>query len=274
VNGGEGNVDGVELIVARRRRHQPARRRHDADDLERLVPERDLSPDRVGVAEDALRRNGAEHDDLVGARLFARGEEAAGAESPRPADERQPHVGAVNAREPALVGALDVHVLMQPFGDVLYARQTTDLLRIRRRQRRRRAEPGLAVAEPLLGGRMIVLFHRVVFRMEREPEGRGAVEIPNRGAQLRLIAAPQRRRRLDRAAAEIVGRLHLVVAGGDDDQVHAGCLDLIFDRRFGAGADGDHRQDGADAYRHADNGEQRLEAVAAKGQQRDRERGA
>ena len=145
------------------------------------------------------------------------------------------------------------------------------------------AEAGLAVAEPLARRRMIVLLHRVVFGMASSAEGRRVLDLgcqtarregrsalrsATRGQALR---ASQRRRWLDGAAAEVVRRLHLVVAGGDDDEVHAGGADLILDGGFGAGADGDHRQHGGDADRHAEDRQRRLQPVAAQRPQSDRQ---
>jgi hypothetical protein len=103
-------------------------------------------------------------------RLFAAAEEAALAERPRAADQRQLCIGAVEPREPAFGAGLDVHVLVQAFGHVLDAAKAADGARIGGCQGRGGSEPGLAVAEALLRGRMVVLLHRVVFGMERQPE--------------------------------------------------------------------------------------------------------
>src|SRR5207247_5152750 len=45
MDGVEGDVHGVELIVAGRRRHDPARGRHHANDAEYLIPDRDVAAD-------------------------------------------------------------------------------------------------------------------------------------------------------------------------------------------------------------------------------------
>ena len=254
----ERHVDGVELIVAGGGRHHPARRRHDADDAKRLLPDRDRASDRMVRAEQPFRRDRAEHDDLLGARLLARGEESSVAERPRAADLRQLKVGAVEAREPALLARDDVHFLVQPFGDVLDAANAADGLGVGGRERRCRSEARLAVAEPLPRGRVIVLLHRIVFRMERDQAKRG-----RRKRGTTPFRVP--RRRLDRAAAVVVGRLHLVVARGDDDQVHPGRADLIRDRRLRARADRDHGEHRRDADRHADNRQRRLQPVAPQG---------
>ena len=46
----ERHVDGVELIVARRRSDHPARRRHDARYAERLVPDHNVAADGIRIA--------------------------------------------------------------------------------------------------------------------------------------------------------------------------------------------------------------------------------
>jgi len=166
VDRGERDVDRVELIVARRRRHHPASARDYADDLERLLPEQDLPAHGIGVAEQLLRDERAEHDDRRETRLLARREETARRERPRPPDGRQLDVAAVEAREPALVAGGDVHVLVNPLGHVLDAAQPADRIGVGRRQRRRRAKSGLAVPEALTRRRVIVLLHGVVFWVE------------------------------------------------------------------------------------------------------------
>ena len=164
----ERDVDRVELIVARRRRDHPARGRHHTDHAERLIPDGDVTADRVLVAEHALGRHAAEHHDLLRLRLLAGAEEPAAAERPRAANQRQTHVRAVEAREPAAVAGFDVDVLVQTLGHVLHAADAANRLGVRRRQRGRRAEAGLAVAEPLTRGRVIVFLHRVVFGMRKQ----------------------------------------------------------------------------------------------------------
>jgi len=74
-------------------------------------------------------------------------------------------------------------------------------------------------------------------------------------------------------AAVVRLHLHLVVPGGHHDEVHARRADLLFDRRLGAAADGNHRQDGADANRHAEHGEGRAQPVPAERLERDVEAG-
>ena len=59
------------------------------------------------------------------------------------------------------------HVLVDAAGDVLHAGHLANRIGIVERHRRRRAEAGFEIAEPLARGRMIVLLHRIVFRMER-----------------------------------------------------------------------------------------------------------
>ena len=62
------HVDGVELVVAGRRLHDPRGAGDDADDLERLVPERDRLADRIRAgAEQLLGDDLTEHQHLLGA---------------------------------------------------------------------------------------------------------------------------------------------------------------------------------------------------------------
>ncbi len=104
VGGGERHVDGVELVVARRRPHHPAGAGHHADDLERLVPQRDVLAHRVDlVAEQLLGHHRAEHHHHRLVVLLVLGEEAAAAQRPGALDVEQVQVGAVHAGEPALV---------------------------------------------------------------------------------------------------------------------------------------------------------------------------
>jgi hypothetical protein len=64
-------------------------------------------------------------------------------------------------------------------------------------------------------------------------------------------------------AAEIVFGLELVVARGDDDQVHAGSPDLLLNRRFGAPSERNHRQHRGDPDRHPKHRQGGLQAVSA-----------
>ena len=57
-----------------------------------------------------------------------------------------------------------------PSDDELHAAHLANRVGIGRRQRRRGAEPGFDVAEPLARRRMIVLLHRIVFGMERRED--------------------------------------------------------------------------------------------------------
>jgi hypothetical protein len=162
----EGHVHRVELIVARRRCHHPAAAGHHANNFERLLPQLDRPAHRVGVAEQLLRDERAEHDDAGPSRLLARREEPAGREGPRSADRGQLDVAAVQPGKPARVARGGVHVLVNPFGDELHAAQAADGLRVRRRQRCRGAQARLGVTKTLPRRRMIVLLHRVVFRVK------------------------------------------------------------------------------------------------------------
>ena len=72
----------------------------------------------------------------------------------------------MHAREPALVSGEDARVGVHAAGDILHAVELADRFGIGERQRRCRAEAGLEIAEPLPRERVVVLFHRVVFRME------------------------------------------------------------------------------------------------------------
>jgi len=235
------------------------------------IPDRDVASDGIVVAEHPLGGHAAEHDHLFGPRLLAGVEEPPARDRPRAANQRQVQVRAVQPGEPAFVARLDVHVLMQTFRDVLHAANASNGLGVFRRERRGRPESGLAVTQTLARRRMIVLLHRIVFgvREQRRREERHNTRRAHyrdffaRFRALRdIVIPPERRRRFHGAAAEVVGRLHLVVAGGDDDQIHARGADLIFDGRFGAGADRDHRQHRRNADRHADDGQRRLQPVA------------
>ncbi len=147
-----------------------------------------------------------------------------------------------------------------PSGHVLHAFDAADRGGVGRGQRRGRAQPGLRVAQPLARRRMVVLFHRVVFGMER-----GENDI--RMSRSTMVGS---RLMIDHAAAVVFG-LWLVVARGDDDEVHPGGADLLFDGRLGAGAEGDHRQHRRDADGHADRRQRRLQLVARQRAQRDPE---
>ena len=257
MDGAERNVDRVELIIARSRRHHPALRRHDADDAKRLPPDRDLPSHRIRAAEQTLGGDRAEDDHLLGARLLAVGEEAAAAERPGAPNQRQLEIGAVKPREPPRPVGGDVHVLMQALCDILHARNAADRVGVVGGKRRRRAEARFAVAEALTRRRVIVLLHRIVFGVRRK----NRLDERQRATPER-IRRLERRRRLDGAAAEVVRRFHLVVARGDHDQVHARRADLVADRGFGAGSNRDHRQHRGDANRHPDDRQRRLQPVA------------
>src|SRR5580765_7970139 len=139
----ERDVHGVELVVARRRRDHPARGGDHTNYSERLIPDGDVTADRVLVTEHALGRYAAEHHDLLRLRLLAGAEESAAPERPGAANQRQTHVRAVEAREPAAVAGFDVDVLVKTLGDVLHAADTANRLGVRGRQRGRRSEAGL-----------------------------------------------------------------------------------------------------------------------------------
>jgi len=66
---------------------------------------------------------------------------------------------------------------------------------------------------------------------------------------------------IDDAAAVVLG-LRFVIPRGDDDEVHAGGADLLFDGRFGPRPERDHRQHGRHTDRHADRRQRRLQLVA------------
>ncbi len=74
-------------------------------------------------------------------------------------------------------------------------------------------------------------------------------------------------------AAEILLGLHLVVAGGDDDQVHPGGADLLFDCGLGSRSERDHRQYRSHPDSHAEHGQRGLQLVALERLDRDREAG-
>ena len=111
-------------------------------------------------------------------------------ERPRPADRRQLDVAAVQPVNQRAFARGGVHVLVNPFGDELHAAQAADRLRVGRRQRRRRAETRLGVAEPLPRRRMIVLLHRIVFGVKAgEDDVRpGGLERTTRARLMRRLA--------------------------------------------------------------------------------------
>jgi hypothetical protein len=141
------HVDRVELIVAGRRLHDPGGARDDADDFERLVPKRDGLPDGIGAgAKQAIDDHLAEHDHLRAAILLPFGEEAAAGEGPGALDRRHHHVGAVHAREPALLTEMHARILVDAAGDILHAVHLADGVGIV--ERHRRAEPRPASRSP------------------------------------------------------------------------------------------------------------------------------
>ena len=72
---------------------------------------------------------------------------------------------------------------------------------------------------------------------------------------------------------EIVLRLHLVIAGPHDDEVHPGRADLLIDGRLRAAADRDHREHRRDTNRDADHRERALQLVAGERLEGDAETG-
>src|ERR1700733_3184671 len=102
---------------------------------------------------------------------------------------------------------------------------------------------------------MIVLCHGIIFGMKDSQQA---------GWLARVIGG-----RLD---CVLIGRilLDLVVAGGDDDQVHSRGAHLVLDRRLGATAESDHRQHGGHADGHPDHGQRSLQFILAQRREGDR----
>ena len=151
---------------------------------------------------------------------------------------------------------MDADVLVDAAGHVVHARQLTNRLGIGERHRRRRPEAGFEIAEALARRRMIVLLHRIVFRMERDLDDivvEALERVPQRLPCVTLVR--------DRFVA--VGHLGPPVAGPDRDLIEAGGAHLLFDRSLRAGANRHHRQHRRHADGDAEHGQAGLQAIAA-----------
>ncbi len=145
---------------------------------------------------------------------------------------------------------------MNTAGDVLHARHLADRVGIGKRHRRRRPETGFKITEPLPCGRVIVLFHRIVFRVKgclHHIVLDSIERVLQRFARITLVR--------DRLIA--LRLLRLPVAGADRDLVEAGGADLLLDRTLRARANCHHREHRGDAHRDAQHRERGLQAVAA-----------
>ena len=152
---------------------------------------------------------------------------------------------------------MHAHVLVDAAGDVLHAVHLADRVGIVERHRRRGAETGLEIAQPLARGRMVVLLHRIVFRMKGGLEHVVAEPIERvfqRFARIALVG--------DGFVA--VGDFRPPVAGANRNLVEAGRAHLLLDRSLGAGADRHHRQHGGHADGDAEHRQAGLQPVAAK----------
>src|ERR1700677_3888776 len=95
---------------------------------------------------------------------------------------------------------------------------------------------------------MIVLCHGIILGMKDAQEA---------GSMARVIAG-----RFERVLIDCV-LFDLVVAGGDDDQVHSRSTHLILNRRLGTAAKSDHGEHGGHADGHADHGQRGLQFILA-----------
>src|ERR1700691_5681 len=95
---------------------------------------------------------------------------------------------------------------------------------------------------------MIVLCHGIILGMKDAQET---------GSMARVIAG-----RFDRILIDGI-LFDLVVAGGDDDQVHARSTHLVLNRRLGSAAESDHGEHGGHTDGHADHGQRGLQFILA-----------
>src|ERR1700678_430968 len=95
---------------------------------------------------------------------------------------------------------------------------------------------------------MIVLRHGIILGMKDAHES---------GPMSRVIAGWLDRIFIDRILFD------LVVAGGDDDQVHTRGAHLVLNRSLGSAAESDHGEHGGHADGHADHGQRGLQFILA-----------
>src|SRR6516164_8457683 len=103
MDGGERNVNRVELVVAGSGRDHPASAGSHAHYLERLFPNRDDLPVRIGFAKQFLRNDASQNDNLVRVRFFPAGIETSSIEFPRPSNKGQRNIVAMQACEPPFI---------------------------------------------------------------------------------------------------------------------------------------------------------------------------
>src|SRR5258708_19945396 len=111
---------------------------------------------------------------------------------------------------------------------------------------------------------MVVLLHRIVFRME---EGAGELQASARIPWSSPELGNEAIIRMECSGLDCIVRYsvlpELVVARGDDDQIHAGGADLVLDRRLRSAAECNHGENRRHADGHSDHGQCSLQLVSA-----------
>ena len=151
---------------------------------------------------------------------------------------------------------MHTHVLVDATGHVLHAGQLPQGLGIIERHGRGRAEASLKIAEALTRRRVVVLLHRVVFRMERNRQHiiiQAIERMPQRLARIALVGH----------GFVALGHLGTPVAGPNRDLVQAGGAHLLLDGPLRSGTHRHHGQHRRHTHRNAQHRQDGLQPVAA-----------